>query len=1165
MLHLIASNRFEVLLNALHQHLDAQTQPSPLAFQRVIVPSLAVRRAITLHTAQRYGICINLEFAFLAQWLWQTMGQLIPGIAPQTPFDAKVLTWRIEQQFGDARAWMPQARLGPYLAASDEAMRFQLAQRTATLFEQYTTYRPDWLESWHRNTPLVPPGGDGASASIWRQDESWQRNLWRSITALLPTPGDNPAERFVARILENPSAAASALAGNIHVFALPSIAPQHVMLLRALAQVIDVHVYALNPCREYWFDIVSEKRRLRMQSQGRALHAEVGHPILAGWGQQTRAHWTTLDQQLDDTQDVQSHFVEPTGTHRLARLQRAILNLQSGVDPTTPRIDPSKAGLPGDTSIEVHVCHSLRRELEALQNRLLSMYAQPDPPSPDQILVVTPSIDDAAPMIDAVFGASGSTRHIAYTITGRSRALDGNVAETLMALIDLGGSRLQASQLLQWLSWPLVMQRLGWSSDDVQTADEWLQSAGMRWGLHAEHRAHFDLPADEHHTLADALDRLVLGHLMAPQDDALQGGAEGFDTNIDTSNEAIFLDKLPAGQATGARALILGTLAGLAGRLDAWRQSLAQPKTPTDWHLALLGAIDDFLAPSGDAEVEGLRALRAALSQWQHDTDDADFHRTVAAPVMRAALQTYLAASAPGGAPSGSLTFASITALRNLPYRVIAVVGLDGGAFPTQSPTLEFDLMLQAPRSGDRQTRQDDRNAMLDLLLAARDALWLSYTGRDIRSNVELPPSVLVSELIEALAEAEGLDAATMGQRVTTEHPLQPFAGELFAPGAPIQRRSHHSAYAQALLAASSTAPQIAPSVGLTDVVDGAFDHGLENHGDDQEGHDGSGSDTETDETRADNNARADALAAPLFAIPLSMPSTARRTIGLQDLKTCFANPAQHLLKQRLGIRLTPLDDAAHDDEPFELDARERTAVVTQLMPYALRGSDASTLMHRARAGTSFPSGSLGEPTLRHTVVAVQRQAETFLEGMRQATFAPAVPPRVLDVDVDGHRWQLTLHLNDVRSDGLHRLGASKLRAKDRVAAWIDHLALNALVEHRDAATTRWVAHDRVLTLSPLSDATQALAYLTTWVQAYASGMCMPLAFMPQSSWVAVSASAPSALDQAWQGKIGGDGHDAYVQLAWRGLPPLIRHPTFVPLAQSLLGPLRDAATGDGR
>ena len=79
--------------------------------------------------------------------------------------------------------------------------------------------------------------------------------------------------------------------------------------------------------------------------------------------------------------------------------------------------------------------------------------------------------------------------------------------------------------------------------------------------------------------------------------------------------------------------------------------------------------------------------------------------------------------------------------LRGLPYRMVCVLGLDDGAFPAAHRPAEFDLIARHPRPGDRQRRQDERNLFLDLLLAARERLYLSHTGPQ-RARQQPPAAV---------------------------------------------------------------------------------------------------------------------------------------------------------------------------------------------------------------------------------------------------------------------------------------------------------------------------------------------------------------------------------------------------------------------------------------
>ena len=131
--------------------------------------------------------------------------------------------------------------------------------------------------------------------------------------------------------------------------------------------------------------------------------------------------------------------------------------------------------------------------------------------------------------------------------------------------------------------------------------------------------------------------------------------------------------------------------------------------------------------------------------------------------VVRTALQALLDDPTRGGMPGGAVTFAAMASLRNLPYRVVCAIGLNDGAFPSTQRPSEFDLMARDPRRGDRQRRIDERNVFLDLLLAARERLYLSYTGRSVRDNSPLPPSVLVAELLDYCAAAIDAGAVLAG------------------------------------------------------------------------------------------------------------------------------------------------------------------------------------------------------------------------------------------------------------------------------------------------------------------------------------------------------------------------------------------------------------------
>ncbi|MEK9721357.1 MAG: exodeoxyribonuclease V subunit gamma, partial [Quisquiliibacterium sp.] len=283
---------------------------------------------------------------------------------------------------------------------ADDRMRFELARQVAGAFSHYVTYRTDWLQAWQQGHSADPAGSLG-------QDEPWQQALWQRIATALSLEPVNPLLAF-ARSLQTRALPQEAFPNPVHIFCLPDIAPLHLELLRALAQHGDLYLYALNPCAEYWFDVVDPRRLAYLQAAGRLDHHQVGHRLLAGWAKQSQAH---LRQLVETTEfDLAEATFHPSDSPQLlGRLQDSILHLQE----LAPGSVPMKAG---DRSLEVHVCHSRSRELEVLHDRLLGLFREYPDLSPDQILVVTPDLQATAPLIDAVFGTAPRERHIPYQI-----------------------------------------------------------------------------------------------------------------------------------------------------------------------------------------------------------------------------------------------------------------------------------------------------------------------------------------------------------------------------------------------------------------------------------------------------------------------------------------------------------------------------------------------------------------------------------------------------------------------------------------------------------------------------------------------------------------------------------------------------------------------------
>jgi exodeoxyribonuclease V gamma subunit len=1080
MLKIQFSNRIEALCDAVVRALGAVPQ-SPFSAQRVVVPSTAMRRYLTLAIAERRGICANVECAYLAEWLWRQIARVVRTVAVESPFAASALQWRIYQNL-QASSWGGFPRLERYLKDPSDLMRFELATEIAALFEQYITYRQDWMNAWLQGDSIPMPQAPAAQID----DQAWQAELWRRISGELGAAPEHPARLFLRSLETAGTAGANPfdLPETVHVFCLPAMPPLYFALLTGLARWVDVTLYVLNPCREYWFDIVDPKRLRTLTLRGAGTHHETGNRLLASWGKQTKAHIELLLGHADDAPLDDEAFVDYFPATRLGALQQAIFTLTE--------LAPASLLDPSDRSVEVHVCHSLTRELEVLQDQLLALFASSTPPRPEEILIVTPDLNAAAPLIEAVFGNAPADRRLPYAITSRGRSAINAAARALLALLAIVPSRFPASALVELLQQPLIGRRFRIGAEELAVIENWLDASGIRWALDAQHRHELGVPESERFTIADGLDRLFLGYALPQRVSAPSFG------------------RIPAGNAEGSQAEILGSFAVFLDQLTALRAALREPRLPEAWLAALLELLDAFLAPAGET-LEEFAEVRATLRELQENMRHGGLAIPVPLAVLRASLESLFEDAARGGVPTGSITFSSMSSLRNLPFRFVGIIGLDDGSFPAAARPREFDLMMAEPRAGDRQRRLDDRNLFLDLLLAARERLYLSYTGRSIRDDSVRPPSVLVAELVETLLPALACrpgDAAALADarpHLIVEHPLQAFDASYFRDGDP-RRRSYNRELCEALRHALADPACVPAESAIADDAD---------------------ADAEDDDASSGRDA------ARFFAAPLAAPGAEWRRVSLLQLQRFFRNPCEFLLRQRLGMSLYREDGGVADEEPFTPDWVARQALAERLLPHVMQGLEPLELRRLAQAGIEYPAGALGSAALEDEMGALQR----FAREVRDATQAPCLPPLAVDLpfELHGEDWVVATMVTDRREAGLVLHRYDDTRTSDYLAGWLTHLV--AAAASPTPTETRWISRDGSFRFTPCKD---ARAILESLLLLYRRGLTEPIHFFPKAAWAYMQSGGDlgKARDK-WhptrERAFGEDRHAAY-RLALRGI-----------------------------
>ena len=762
------SNSLEVLASLLAIELQKTVPGQPLlAPDVVLIPQVAMRRWLQSTLAATYGIAANLEFLTPGEFVARALQANLPG--ERDDLDASGLQWQLYAALTDARllAQPPMAALRTYLDGRDALKPWALAGELGSVFEKYQAWRRDWLLRWE----------DGAD------ENDPQAILWRRIAG-----GRNHRARrihdYLTRFAPPATALPQGLPQRVFAFATLNISPDVLRILATQARVGVMHFYLPTPTEKYWGDLQTLAERLRTGAADPfgAEHGE--NRLLEAWGAAGRDFMAVLGsyEVVHPNGEIPA-YVDPEEDSRalledgglsdtlLHRMQRDLFHRRA-----LPSGELREGVMADDPSLQVHACHTRLREMQVLHDRLRGLLEDPrfDPPlEPRDIAVLAPDIDPYVPYLQAVFGErSAHGEHIPWALADTSPLAGEPLAEVFVRLLGLPVSRFGLHEILDLIASPPIAQAAGLDEPALERLQGWLEAAGARWGLDANHREAHQAPPDDAYTWAFALDRLLLGYASGSEDD-IAGVA-------------------PWPELEGSALAALDAVIRLLRVLARHQRVLGEAMTPAQWRERLLGLLEAVIpeAPAEAAAQRALDRLRKLVDEFAKQAAKAGFDGTVPAEVVRAHFAGVLG-EADTRAPllTGGISFGRMVPMRLLPFRVICLLGMNDGDFPRRDPAaglskLTAELGTDKRRYGDRSTREDDRFLFLQLFASAQEVLYLSYLGADPRDGSDREPSVLVAELID-MAAAYHRDPAAATKQMVLRHPLQPFAPAAFGgPGA---------------------------------------------------------------------------------------------------------------------------------------------------------------------------------------------------------------------------------------------------------------------------------------------------------------------------------------------------------------------------------------------
>lgn len=624
-----------------------------------------------------------------------------------------------------------------------EMKRMALAEKIADLFDQYQIYRYEMIRKWNQNRDALGPAH--------QFDESWQRELWFKAKekAGEEFPDKTNIGEYILEALKDPEKVEvlKEKLPVIHFFGLSLITQYHLMIIDALSEHVEVRFLIQNPSpNDYWYDEKSEKvldflKRKEIIGPDEVSQA---NPLLVNWGKTVQDTFKMLfenDKTLNSLTDI--GLLEPGKTTLLKRIQQSVYdNEKEDFRFTDEQLR--------DGSITVNSCYNPVREVEVLYNYLVGLIDQKkEKLSARDIVVMVSDIDVYASYIRAVF--NNAPDKFPYTIADESYQNEDNIFSALIEILMLNNRQFTSEKILSLLDYSSVRKRFG--IRDTAFARNLVKAANIRLGIEGDKANESNYVSWKY-----GLKRIMYGLCMSGEIEFDDGEDEFF----------------PIDTVEGFDMMAAISFVAFSEQVINHMQKRKGKKTVAEWVSFVWDVVDNFIGVREESDDDDFLRLTRQLKKYNVSEKTAE--EKVSYEVFVHNFLPILSDAKRSAAFAGKgITFCSLIPMRSIPFKVVALLGIDNDKFPRIDKRVSFDLTKKNPNRGDRNLKENDKHLFLENLLSAKDYFYISYIGQSTKDNTKLPASILTDELVEFIASHSDRPDEVRADFINV-HPLHGFS-----------------------------------------------------------------------------------------------------------------------------------------------------------------------------------------------------------------------------------------------------------------------------------------------------------------------------------------------------------------------------------------------------
>ncbi len=430
-----------------------------------------------------------------------------------------------------------------------------------------------------------------------------------------------------------------------------------------------------------------------------------------------------------------------------------------------------------DKTIGFFSCTGKFREVSVLKNQILQMLDNDKSLWLTEIAIMAPDIQEYADLLETTFSKGSDGYNLPLNIIDLKYEGESPFFQGVEALLELAGRAFQRDEIFTLLSNPCVAQKFSITKNDLQFWLEGISELNMKWGMDDSHREELKKGRGNQAGFEQGFERILSGMAFLNEKN----------TEIFSLNSKTILPHTDHEKGHGKQ---WGRFIYILRSLYSDIYPLAKVRLPVcRWVLLLEHIInfyikerEDNLRDQGDRKLleNFFSNITKMVKKSKNKDQVVDFY------TMRSLVFQQLGGQAGkrGKFLTDGICCSSIKSSRNIPFKVICLLGMNEGSFPRGKSYSSFDLTRYLESHPDELTTSplnSDRFSIMEIIFAAAEKLQIYYTGKDNIKNEILQPSIIVTEIKKYIDFCGLQGAGEVSANLTQEHPLQSFDKKYFS------------------------------------------------------------------------------------------------------------------------------------------------------------------------------------------------------------------------------------------------------------------------------------------------------------------------------------------------------------------------------------------------